>query len=424
MIKRYKKGWQARVSIRDATKRSGWREDSATFPTKREAEAWEAKEKKRERERRNTDDRLSLALYIDRWWPMLSNRWKPKTVATYERAIRLRIKPTLGQLRIRDITNADIELAMAVWRQDGSRDSTINDTLAALSAFLTHAMRSRAIDLNPVMFIQRPGQNSVHEHPATLSPAKVVQLANACLKYDAHGNVTATVYRDLVLFLATTGLRYGEAIALQIQDIDLDHKRCVVRQAYVEVDGHLKRQTTKSGKERTAPLPNFLCILLAERIQDRNSTELVFEGRLGKPIRNNTFRKAAWLDAKKTDPAFAKLRIHDLRAIALTSLGATADLNLADLQKIAGHASATTTSVYLRNSKNDLATHAATSFDTEYGEQFDNALTEHPPQPHESKDDQPSERKVGSLRKLADKKPKLRPKYPTSVVLKEVKGDR
>ena len=240
----------------------------------------------------------------------------------------------------------------------------------------------------------------------------------------ARGNVITTVYRDLTLFLATTGLRYGEAIALQIQDIDLNHKRCIVRQAYVEVDGHLKLQTTKSGKERTAPLPNFLCSLLVERIQDRNSTELVFEGRLGRPIRNNTFRKAAWLDAKKTDPAFAKLRIHDLRAIALTSLGATADLNLADLQKIAGHASATTTSVYLRNSKNDLATHAATSFDTEYGEQFDNALTEHPPQPQESKDDQPSERKVGSLRKLADKKPKLRPKYPTSVVLKEVKGDR
>ncbi|MFA7265449.1 MAG: site-specific integrase [Candidatus Nanopelagicales bacterium] len=423
MIRRYKKGWQARVSIRDATKRSGWREDSATFPTKREAEAWEAKEKKRERERRNTDDRLTVALYIDKWWPILSNRWKPKTVATYERANRLRIKPTLGQLRIRDITNADIELAMAVWRQDGSRDSTIADTLATLSAFLTHAMRSRAIDVNPVMFIQRPGQNSVHQHPATLSPTQIVQLANACTKYDAHGNVTTTVYRDLTLFLATTGLRYGEAIALQIQDIDLNHKRCVVRQAYVEVDGHLKLQTTKSGKERTAPLPNFLCILLAERINNRNPTELVFEGRLGKPIRNNTFRKAAWLDAKKTDPAFAKLRIHDLRAIALTSLAA-ADLGLADLQRIAGHSSATTTSVYLRNSKNDLATHAATSFDTEYGEQFDNALTKHPQRPQESEDDQPSERNVGVMRKLADKKPNLRPKYPTSAVLKEVKGDR
>ncbi len=61
----------------------------------------------------------------------------------------------------------------------------------------------------------------------------------------------------LVLVLAYTGLRWGEATALRVCDIDLARRRIDVRRAFSDVGGTIVLGTPKSHQSRTVPVPRF-----------------------------------------------------------------------------------------------------------------------------------------------------------------------
>ena len=62
-------------------------------------------------------------------------------------------------------------------------------------------------------------------------------------------------WRLLILLLAYTGLRWGEATALRVSDVDLARRRIDVCRAYADVGGHLVLGSPKSHQSRTVPLP-------------------------------------------------------------------------------------------------------------------------------------------------------------------------
>lgn len=61
--------------------------------------------------------------------------------------------------------------------------------------------------------------------------------------------------RLLMLLLGYTGLRWAEATALRVCDIDLDRRRVDVRRAFSDVGGRVVLGTPKSHQSRTVPCP-------------------------------------------------------------------------------------------------------------------------------------------------------------------------
>lgn len=179
--------------------------------------------------------------------------------------------------------------------------------------------------------------------PTTLTVPQVRELAEACSTAGRQ-----PLYGELVTFLAWTGLRYGEAIALRVSDLDLPRSRVHVTRSYVEVEGTMIDQaTTKSSHARHAPLTDELVQMLAKRCDNRPPTALVFGTASGKPLRNGTFRRATGWIRLREQLGHPALRIHDLRAVAITRW-IEAGIPTTDAMKFAGHSSLNVTTFYAR----------------------------------------------------------------------------
>jgi integrase len=148
--------------------------------------------------------------------------------------------------------------------------------------------------------------------------------------------------RVLVLLLGYTGLRWGEATALRVCDVDLDRRRIDVRRAFSDVGGKVVLGTPTSHQSRTVPLPRFLACEIAEATRAKGADGLIFTMTGGSVLRLSNWRQATFMPARRAAGVSDRFRIHDLRHTA-ASLMIQAGCPPKWLQEILGHASITTT---------------------------------------------------------------------------------
>ena len=146
----------------------------------------------------------------------------------------------------------------------------------------------------------------------------------------------------VVLLLGYTGLRWGEATALRVCDIDLGRRRIDVRRAFSDVGGQVILGTPKSHQSRTVPVPRFLAREIATAITGKEPDDLIFTVPNGSPLRLSNWRRAVFLPVCARAGISTRFRIHDLRHTA-ASLMIQAGYPPKMLQEIMGHASITTT---------------------------------------------------------------------------------
>ena len=108
----------------------------------------------------------------------------------------------------------------------------------------------------------------------------------------------ARPWRLLILLLAYTGLRWGEATALRVCDIDFERRRIDVRRAFSDVGGHIFLGTPKSHQSRTVPIPRFLTVALATAATGKHADEAVFTMRSGTVVRLFNWRRAVFQPAR------------------------------------------------------------------------------------------------------------------------------
>jgi site-specific recombinase XerD len=119
--------------------------------------------------------------------------------------------------------------------------SGIRQSVFVLSAALDHAVRSGRIRANPARGLGLP----------RVQRRDYIFLTNDQL----HELAAATgPWRVFVLLLGYTGLRWGEATALRVRDIDLGRRRIDVRRAFADAGGHIVVGTPKSHQSRTVPI--------------------------------------------------------------------------------------------------------------------------------------------------------------------------
>jgi integrase len=201
-----------------------------------------------------------------------------------------------------------------------------------LASILDTAVRDRRLSANPARGVHLPRKHGTRH--AYLSHQQVELLARS-----------ANDKGTLVRFLSYTGLRWGEAVALHVREIDFGRRRVSVVENAVRVGGRIIVGTPKSHHARRVPIPPFLAAELAELARGRSAGALIF-GDGVHHLNQPTVKGGWWVQsiarAQAVDLGFPTPTIHDLRHTA-ASLAVSAGANVKAVQRMLGHASAAMT---------------------------------------------------------------------------------
>ena len=137
------------------------------------------------------------------------------------------------------------------------------------------------------------------------------------------------------------GLRWGEAVALRVHDVEFLKRRLVVSQNAVQLGAHHAVGTTKGRKGRSVPVPAFVLDELSMQCDGKAPGDLVFPGPDGGylPRPRSTSR---WFATAVRRAKVQAITPHDLRHTC-ASLAISAGVNVLALQRMLGHTSAKVT---------------------------------------------------------------------------------
>jgi integrase len=333
------------VDYRDA---SG-RRHRPTAPTREAAENILA-EKIRDRQHSgllSPDRDITFAEYKDRWLEAVASELRPRTLEGYKQQLRLHLIPAFGRLRVRELTRGTIKTLLTQKRAAGLSKNSVRIIRATLSVMLSDAADDGIILANPALNLGRRGRSRPDKLSASDRTRNIRPMSQTDLRaFLAAAQEHTPVYATLFLLLAHTGLRPGEAFALQWTDVDLANRRIRVERALA-----LRQiEPTKTGTTRTVDVSEILAGAL-RRLQIARKREklergweempaLVFCTEAGTPLDERRVRKNFSLALEKA--RLSGFRLYDLRhtfASLLLALGAPITYVAAQL----GHSKPTTT---------------------------------------------------------------------------------
>lgn len=313
--------------------------DKRGFKTKREAELFLASveiSKARGEYIDAADSKISVG-QIGEAWLKRQTHLKPSALRSVQSAWRVHVEPRWAATPISRVKHTDVQTWISDLTTGGKAGkpkgaTTVKRCHGVLAAILDDAVKDRRILANPARGVDLPRKTK--KRRVYLSHAQV-DLLSQC----------AGTKATLVLLLAYTGLRWGEATGLRVGDLDALRRRVSVHENAVNVGGHIVVGTPKSHASRSVPFPEFLSIPLAQLCEGKTPTDLLLgEGRehLRSPDTRDGWYVSAIRKAKKVDGNFPTLTLHDLRHTA-ASLAISAGANVKAVQRMLGHASAAMT---------------------------------------------------------------------------------
>lgn len=155
---------------------------------------------------------------------------------------------------------------MQAWVRELSKRKSATVAIRAygvLAGMIDIVVKDRRIPSNPARGANLPRKTRKERH--YLTHAQVQLLADESRSNSA-----------LVLFLAYTGLRWGEAVGLRVHSVDMVRRRVLVRANAVNVRGTIIPGTPKSHEARSVPSPAFLAEPLAKQCEGKSRDQLVF----------------------------------------------------------------------------------------------------------------------------------------------------
>lgn len=263
---------------------------------------------------------------LGRQWLDAQAGLAPTTRERYSGILKRHIEPTWGTVPLTSVTHADVQRWVAALEL---APASVRKTHRVLSMVLAWAVKDERITRNPADRVSLP---RVHEAERRyLTHGQVEQLAEAC----------GPESRLVVLFLAYTGLRWGEMAALRVHRVDLFRRRVLIAESVTPVAGVMTWGPTKGHERREVPVPRFLVDELMRHMAGKDPEALVFEGARGAVMRSGTFRRGA-LDRAARELDLDGLHPHELRHTA-ASLAIASGADVKVVQQMLGHKSATMT---------------------------------------------------------------------------------
>ncbi len=234
---------------------------------------------------------------------------KPSTHERYAGIIREHIRPKWDRVKLAYVSHADVQKWVTALSKTRS-PATVRKVHRVLSLILNMAVKDGRLARNVATGVNLPRPSK--EEQRFLTHAQVDALAEACARpsevskhcrLDERENQT---YRLVVLFLAYTGVRFGEMAGLRVSRLDLTRRRATIAESVTVVQGQgLVWGTPKSHERRQVPIPRFLVAELREHIAGKEPDDLVFTGvRGGGPLRTRRSSAPAstWRPRRSASP--------------------------------------------------------------------------------------------------------------------------
>lgn len=320
------------------------------FLTKRDATTWQAHALVRIHDGEFTAPAARKSLLgplIERYVQRTAG-FRATTIASRESTAKTWVYPKWSTWQVGKVLKADLQDWVEELAKQNCGAATIEKAHTMMFAVMQTAVDDKLISGNPAIGVKLPPAIK-RAHPY-LSAAEVTELVS-------HMDER---YRLLVSFLAWTGVRFGEAAALRVGDLNLDGASMVISRSVTEVRGHLIEGPTKSGESRVVPIQPQLVPALRTQIRGLPTNSLVFQAAQGGQLRANTWRnrylypgleratkaraeanRRAYGSAQAGKP-FPQITPHDLRHTA-ASLAVQAQANVLGIQRMLGHESASMT---------------------------------------------------------------------------------
>lgn len=241
--------WEAFYYLKVDGKRK--QRTKSPFRRKADAEAWLREELRLVAEgRAPVPNRLTVGEALDGWLGAVGPRVEQSTWSGYERDVRLRLKPQLGDVRLDELQPAHIVTMLGTLRQPGADrrqkvakglgETTLQHTFDTLRAALNWAAKSRMLGYNPTLDVDRPQREGIEIQVWTFE-----QLG----QFMAY--VSNKRFHPFLRLAAFTGMRRSELLGLLWRDVELDASLVRVKRARIK-DGYtmVEKERPKSSRGR------------------------------------------------------------------------------------------------------------------------------------------------------------------------------
>ncbi|WP_338826278.1 Tn916 family transposase [Moorella thermoacetica] len=320
--------------------------------------------------------KLTFAEFVERWIRDYGeSNLAPKTLHRYKEILK-RACQAMGHLKIDKIKPLHLLEFYKNLQEDGIRedgkpgklsDATILYHHRVLSKLFNDAQNWQVIPLNPASKVKPP---KVTKRQAAYYDEKQTAALLAALDSEP------LKYKVIVILALATGLRRGELMGLEWQDVDFENNTIEVRQAsqYLPERGIFTKDTKNESSNRLIAVPASVMALLkqykTQQLEDRLKVGDLWQGsnRLfttwdGRAMHPDTISK--WFPEFLKRHNLPHIKFHGLRHTSATLLIAEG-INLKNVSQRLGHSNISTTG--------DIYAHALRSVDQEAAEKLDQII--------------------------------------------------
>ncbi len=274
-----------------------------------------------------TDGSMTVSAFLERYLrEVVTPTVRQSTLVSYTRILRAHIGGALGAVRLTDLTPEMVQRFYADKLAQGQSPRSVQYMHAVLHKALDQALRWDLVTRNVSDLADPP---SVKRHlPVVWSLDQVQRFVEA-----------AKGHRHQALFILALacGLRQGELLGLQIEDVDLAGGYLQIRHVLQELPGQGRQLTTpKTYKSRRRiRIPEPALVVLREHLAaQKRKSGFVFVTGVGTPIGPRDLVKV--FKAVLAQAGLPEIRFHDLRHLCAT-LHLMAGTNPAVVAQILGH---------------------------------------------------------------------------------------
>lgn len=262
-----------------------------------------------------TDTKLTVKEYLERWLKEKARQVKPRTAELYREQAERYVYRCIGGLQLSKLTPMHVQNMMSEIA-DTVGVPTANKCRLLVYSALKQAVRWQLIPRNPVDAVDK--LKETQKEMVLWAPAEVVRFLEIAQGHRLH----AAFY-----VLLSTGLRRGELLGLQWQDIS--GNVISIRRSLTILNNKPAFSTPKTarGVRRVAVSADVLEVLDEHYQRQLAEKELlgdawtdsgqIFTGELGLPFSPHAFNKV-W--AKLCKAAGLKARLHDMRHLHVSLL--------------------------------------------------------------------------------------------------------
>jgi integrase len=164
--------------------------------------------------------------------------------------------------------------------------TVVNRAVGILAGILDDAVEHRALAFNPARRFKRGEKpKKAPKRHVYLTEQDVCRLAEESVRH-----------ADFVLTLAFTGLRWGEAIALTVANVEFLKRRISVHRNAVQVGQEFEVGQTKGKESLMVPVAASVLSRLAVRCEGRSAGDLLFPARAGGYLKRPSYDSTGWFN--------------------------------------------------------------------------------------------------------------------------------